>query len=544
MDQVEDQQRAEQEAELRQRQKELQRVLDCIPAGLATLLPDGRFFAVNRPYCELLGYNRAELLGKSIQEITHSFDQGSGQARFQAALRGEEQEAFERRCVRQDGKMLFCSVRQAAVRELSGRIELVSEVLEDIGDRKKKEEELRDTVERAEERARKDGRLWAEIGHAVRTPLNGVIGMLELLLGTELDEEQRDWGGSALTAAEELLKIITLVQSYANLEARRVAIQRRPFQVKELVTDVFRNLSVVADAKGLSFSLDGSDWVEGEVLGDPDCLRQVLVYFLEDALSYTKQGGIVLYVHTEAEDKQAAQVRFSIADTGEWITPDVKQKLFRPAEQPEDARQRRDRGAGLGFAVCKGLIELMEGEIEVSNEEEAGMTVAFSLPLWKTGTGAGRAAVSTADEEQVAAQFRGRRILLVEDTPLNQRLVIAQLEKLGLQVLGVSNGPAAIEAMGREDVDLVLMDCKMPGLDGYETTREIRQLEMAEMRSWVPIVAMTACSQKDELDRCIEAGMNDYLCKPFKQEELRRIVQLWLGKGDRKRAKGPADSFV
>ncbi len=481
--------------------------------GISLTDMDGRFVAVNRAFEKQVGLDESRLLGKNALEVGSVSPETFQAMRRELAARGFF-DATEM-VYRQPANGLRTALLWSRMVQIQGSQRLLGFSL-DISDRKRMEDDLQRARVAAESAANAKSEFLANMSHEIRTPLNGIIGFTQLALGTDLTPDQRDYLDTAESSANALLRIINDILDFSKIEAGHLDLERTAFSLRECVEGAVAIILPAAAEKALRFSSRVAPDVPDALLGDPIRLRQVLLNLLGNAVKFTSAGSISVEVSATSLPEHSAEVRFTVRDTGIGIPSDKQECIFQPFRQADGSTTRRYGGTGLGLAIATRLVEIAGGRLWLESQEGAGSAFHFTMPF---------PLAEPPQQPEPVFHESGRpagaplSILLVEDDAVSRAFVSALLTQHGHSVSPAGSGFEALALFEGGSFDLALMDVQMPGMDGMRAAAEIRRIESAA-GGHLPIVALTAYAMKGDRERCLEAGMDDYLSKPFQANDL------------------------
>ncbi len=504
----------------------LSALIESLQAGVLVEDEQGRIVLANQCFCDLFqtGVTSRELIGGETAPVLKACGDRMVDVRGFAVLlehlfetwsplMAHELPLADGRFLELDYVPIFLFPAMPQPEDCRGHLWL----FRDITERKQAEVEIRAAREAAEQANNAKSDFLANMSHEIRTPMNGVIGMTDLALETQLDAKQREYLEMVKTSADALLVIINDILDFSKIEAGKLEIEQVGFDVREELSQVLKPLGFRAEQKGLNLDHFVDPAVPQVLVGDPVRLRQIVINLVGNALKFTERGGVSVNVVLAASDASGVELHVSVRDSGIGIPREKQAGIFEAFSQADGSISRRFGGTGLGLAICHKLVTMMHGRIWVVSSEGNGSTFHFTLRL-----GVGEAAAIKRRQPK-APGLRPLHVLLAEDNPVNQRLAVTLLERRGHSVLVAGNGEEALKAIETTAFDLVLMDIQMPVMDGYEATRQLRQRE-ATTGGHLAVVAMTANAMQGDRERCLAAGMDGYVSKPVRPEELFSVI--------------------
>ena len=504
--------------ELRESESRFRKLFEQVPAiAVQGYGMDGIARYWNEASENLYGYSADEAIGAKLTDLIIPPESRKD---VEAAMRSMAETkipipASELTLMRKDGSRVLVFSSHAIVEKAGGEAELFCVDI-DLTSRKEAEEALRKLKEAAEAANQSKSEFLANMSHEIRTPINGVMGMLQLMETTPLDAEQLNYVQMATGAANRLTRLLSDILDLSRVEAGKMEIRKAPFLIQDILDSVSGLFAVTARNKGVALDCNLAPGMPATLVGDEMRVRQVLFNLVGNALKFTERGRVVVDIEAlPAKDDGTYSVRFCVRDTGIGIAQDRLGDIFEPFRQVENSFTRSYQGAGLGLSIVQRLVGLMDGELTIESAPGEGTSVYVVLPF-KTP---GHAPTTAVDTSYIGVGGR-MRVLLVEDDPSNRLPVQTLLEKAGHEVTLAENGRQALELLGANDIDCILMDVQMPVMDGIEATRIIRESATLGPKKDIPIIALTAYAMEGDKEKFLAAGMNGYVAKPVKIDSL------------------------
>ncbi|MEI7896040.1 MAG: ATP-binding protein [bacterium] len=511
--------------DLKIRAEELSTLLTTIPAYVYFKDTSLTYLIVNQAFGELAGVPSHQITGKKIHEVFPDY-QNADYLRMEASVIETGQALYDiEEEMEHNKRKRWVNSNIAPIRNAENMIVGLIGISWDITERKLHEEELKQSKELAEAGTMAKNEFIASISHEFRTPMNGILGLSEILKNSTLSAEQTELLNGIISSAENLLVLLNDVLDFSAIEAGKLEMDNQPFMLDRVMEDVSLFTNLKAEEKSISFSISVDEKVPNLLIGDSQRLRQILINLTNNAIKFTEKGKIDVLITRIGQSDNKATLRFEVTDTGIGIPEEALGSLFRVFSRLKQNRSRLIAGTGLGLSICKKLTDLMGGTIGVESTPGKGSMFWFSLPFTLSNLQKNQPQQDMPIKE---AGFSKKSVLVAEDNPINQRIVNFQLKKMGFEVDVADDGQQAFEKYHGKNYDLIILDIQMPIMDGYQVAEAIRNEEKGTSRH-SPIIALTANAMKGDRELYLDAGMDEYVSKPFTYETLQEAINKLLG---------------
>ena len=534
-------QRAKIQRDLFASEAKLRKIIDTSLDAVVTIDEWGRITEWNQNAERIFGYSRSEAMGQSMTELIvppqHRQNHHWGMQHF---LKTGEGPVLNRRieitAVDRQQREFPVELSISPI-QLDGRY-FFSGFIRDITDRKEAEAALLQAKQAAEQARLAERQFLANMSHEIRTPMNAVIGMTHLLYETQPNASQKDYLDALRFSADSLMGLINNILDLSKIEAGELAFEQKTFDLAELLHGLQQTFQFKVREKPVSVTIDIDPQIKNQLIGDLTRLNHILTNLLGNAAKFTRRGTIGIRAQLVEAKAEQYHLQFRVHDTGIGIDPAKLELIFQNFKQADLDTTRKYGGSGLGLTIVKQLVELQGGSIIVESIPGRGSTFCVNLPFQNSGKAADRDQAPIPEPRDIVQPLADRRLLVVEDNPMNQKLIGRILQQWSCAHTVVADGHEAWQRSQEQRYDLILMDIHMPEMDGIEATVAIRQ-DRSNPNVRTPIIALTAAALLDERNRALDAGMNDYLTKPFSPAQLQQLLQRWL---DRQHRPDPAET--
>ena len=507
---------------IRKSEEKYRGIMNNMELGLLEVDNDQKIVRAYESFCQMVGYTQEELLGKNARDLFLPKE-------FVQILNDQQEErakgaasSYEIQLQKKDGSRLWVIISGTPILGDDGEIVGSMGIHYDITERKHLEQELEKAKQIAEHARQSEKQFLANMSHEIRTPLNAVIGMTHLLFDTRPSKQQYEYLDILKSSADFLLSLICDLLDMAKIEAGKVEINNQPFDLVGLLRTIQRLFQIKIENKPIEINLMIDGRISGNYLGDDLILNQILLNIIGNAEKFTEKGSIDITVKQKNQDDEFDWIEFKIEDTGSGIAEEKIELIFQKFKQI-NMHGHKHKGTGLGLSITKELVEIQGGKVSVSSEEGVGSTFTFTLPYKKVGNDI----IPTTHEIKVAPPtLDGCHVLVAEDNLMNQKYISSLLTKWNINFVIASDGKKAVEQAHNQRFDIILMDIQMPNMNGYEAAITIRNTK--NVNQTTPIIALTASAMLDQKNKALEAGMNDFVTKPFAPNDLLSTLQQYI----------------
>ncbi|MBF0263915.1 MAG: response regulator [Gammaproteobacteria bacterium] len=508
-------------------------ILDSLGDGVYGVDLEGKTTFVNPAACKMLGWDKEDLINQSLHSMVHhSYKDGAPYPEVECPMYGYENinkpQKIDNEYFWNKSKACFPVEITSMPIIINTNVKGAVIAFRDISERKKVEQELKQAKSLAESANQTKSEFLSNMSHEIRTPMNGIIGLTNLALHTDLNEQQKEYIEKTHSSAKLLLGIINDILDFSKIEAGKLDLELIAFKISEVTDNLYNLVHLKAEENGIKLMINIDSSVPEYLQGDPLRLGQILINLTNNAIKFTASGGeVTVTISLKQEDESEVILYCSVNDTGVGMTDEEQSKLFQSFSQTNASIAREYGGTGLGLVISQKLTQMMDGKIGVKSEKGVGSNFYFTVKMNKVNKAMSDSLNDTSDEQLDIAKSSliNKTILLVEDNKVNQLVARKLLHLNKMQVEIANNGQEAIELIKQQPFDMVLMDCMMPVLDGYQATKEIRKLEKYRT---LPIIAMTANAMKQDIEKAKHFGMNDHIAKPINPETMLLTMAKWI----------------
>lgn len=512
---------------LKTRAEELSILLSTIPALVYFKDINLKYILVNKSFERFVNLPFYGIQGKKVEELITEYRTNNYEEMELEVIQSGLPLYNIEESITQNRRKVWLTTNLAPYRDNDGEIIGLVGISWDITFRKKYENELQEAKEQAEEGTRAKSEFLANMSHEIRTPMNGIIGMAEILKQANLGKHEEENLDILISSTRSLLSLVNDILDISKIEAGKIELEVEDFDLRKMLKDIENIMYIKAEEKALDYKTFISPDVPEFLKGDPSRMKQILLNLVNNAVKFTQKGQVHTYINVEEENKERIKLLVKVQDTGIGISEDGRKNLFQLFSQVDTSTTKIYGGTGLGLSIAKRLVMLMDGDIGMESKQDVGSEFWFTAWIEKSSRTV-PIPDSTDDAATVVVEgIKKLYILLAEDNEINQKIIQYSLENAGLEVDIAQNGQEAIDMYHKNKYDLVLMDVQMPILDGYEATHHIRDIEDKVLNGEVriPIVALTANAMKGDREKCLDAGMDEYLSKPFTPQDLIGIIR-------------------